>query len=262
MPRSDARRSISGMRVAWLAGVLALATATLALAGGFAKGPTLRVGVNPLRAGTVTSSPKGIRCEPSCDLKTRKNAKVTLTAHPARGYRFRRWGFACTGTRPSCTVKMSSLEAARGGVPEEAATAPASASSSTSASPAATTAASTRAAAGLHSRSDQGHLDRLVDRLDLQHHRLGHVRGHHSEREHVPLHRDLRRQRLRLQRAADRLGRRRAGPGRAQPVERQRLLRSTSRRRTAARPSSTTTSRCGRWTATACRAAGRPSAGC
>ena len=96
------------MRVAWLAGVLALATATLALAGGFAKGPTLRVGVKPLRGGTVTSSPKGIRCEPACDLKTRKNAKVTLTAHPARGYRFRRWGFACTGTRPSCTVRMSS----------------------------------------------------------------------------------------------------------------------------------------------------------
>ena len=38
------------MRVAWLAGVLALATATLALAGGFAKGPTLRVGVKPVRA--------------------------------------------------------------------------------------------------------------------------------------------------------------------------------------------------------------------
>jgi hypothetical protein len=95
------------MRAAWLVGALALATATLALAGGFAKRPTLSVGVKPPRAGTVTSSPKGIKCAPRCKLATRKGSVVRLSAHPARGYGFRRWGLACSGTKPTCSVKMT-----------------------------------------------------------------------------------------------------------------------------------------------------------
>ena len=100
------------MRAAWLVAVLALATATLALAGGFAKRPTLSVGVKPLRAGTVTSSPTGIKCAPKCRLATRKGSVVKLSAHPARGYRFRRWGFACSGTKPTCSVKMTASKQA------------------------------------------------------------------------------------------------------------------------------------------------------
>ena len=100
------------MRAAWLVAVLALATATLAPAGGFAKRPTLSVGVKPLRAGTVTSSPKGIKCAPKCQLATRKGSVVRLSAHPARGYRFRRWGFACSGTKPTCSVKMTASKRA------------------------------------------------------------------------------------------------------------------------------------------------------
>ena len=92
------------MRLAWLAGVLALATATLALAGGFAKRPTLSVGVKG--RGHVTS-PSGINCPGKCSLTVRKGTSVALRAKPSAGWRFARWGFACSGTKAGCTVKMT-----------------------------------------------------------------------------------------------------------------------------------------------------------
>jgi hypothetical protein len=95
------------MRAVWLAGVLTLATATLAFAGDVAKRPTLSVGVKPLHSGTITSSPRGINCGSDCDLSARKGAVVTLKAKPKRGWKFRRWGFACKGTKPTCRLTMT-----------------------------------------------------------------------------------------------------------------------------------------------------------
>ena len=45
--------------------------------------------MKPLHAGPITSSPKGIKCGSNCQWSTRKGAVVTLSAPPARGYRFR-----------------------------------------------------------------------------------------------------------------------------------------------------------------------------
>jgi hypothetical protein len=92
------------MRVAWLVGVLALATATLALAGDFAKRPALSVGVKG--QGHVRGA-AGISCPPACSAHLRKGASVSLTAKPTSGWRFARWGFACAGTKPSCSLKMT-----------------------------------------------------------------------------------------------------------------------------------------------------------
>ena len=59
------------MRLASLVGVLALATAALAFAGGFAKKATVSVGVKG--KGHVTSV-AGINCPPKCSATVRKGA--------------------------------------------------------------------------------------------------------------------------------------------------------------------------------------------
>lgn len=88
---------------------LHIATVALALglagaaAGAVAK-PTLTVAVTG--SGTVTSSPAGIDCRPSCKLHARKGQKITLTASPNDGYAFSHWSAPC-GTSLTCTVKMT-----------------------------------------------------------------------------------------------------------------------------------------------------------
>ena len=58
-------------------------------------------------SGTVTSSPDGIDCGSTCRADFAQNTSVTLTAEPASGYTFRRWGGYCTGNGTSCTLGMS-----------------------------------------------------------------------------------------------------------------------------------------------------------
>lgn len=86
---------------------IAIAVAALGLVGaaaGAATKPTLTVAVSG--DGTVTSSPAGINCRPTCKLHARKGAKVTLTASPNNGAEFSHWSAPC-GTSFTCTVKMT-----------------------------------------------------------------------------------------------------------------------------------------------------------
>ena len=89
---------------ALLVGAAALASATFAFAGAFAKAPTLSVGVKG--QGHVTSG-AGINCPGKCSASVRKGKKVTLKAKAAAGWKFARWGFACSGQRSSCSLKMA-----------------------------------------------------------------------------------------------------------------------------------------------------------
>jgi hypothetical protein len=56
--------------------------------------------------GTVTSSPAGILCPPTCSAVYPAETVVTLTAGPAEGWRLAHWSGACAGTG-GCTVTMS-----------------------------------------------------------------------------------------------------------------------------------------------------------
>lgn len=69
--------------------------------------PIVRLGVTVTGSGKVTSKPAGINCPGDCTQDYAKNTSVTLTATPAKGNPFKGWGGACTGTRTTCTVKMT-----------------------------------------------------------------------------------------------------------------------------------------------------------
>ncbi len=56
--------------------------------------------------GTVTSSPSGINCGSTCSASFDLGRSVTLTASPAGKSKFAGWSGACSGTKPTCTVKL------------------------------------------------------------------------------------------------------------------------------------------------------------
>ena len=57
-------------------------------------------------SGTVTSSPAGIDCGPSCSAAYTANTVVNLTASAAPGSTFTGWGGACSGSG-ACQVTMN-----------------------------------------------------------------------------------------------------------------------------------------------------------
>ena len=60
--------------------------------------------------GTVMSVPAGIECGPSasmCSALFDEGTTVTLTATPASGLKFARWLGSCSGTEPTCLVRMT-----------------------------------------------------------------------------------------------------------------------------------------------------------
>ncbi|MBI2525483.1 MAG: S8 family serine peptidase [Candidatus Rokubacteria bacterium] len=71
---------------------------------------TLTVAMAGSADGTVVSNPLGITCGSTCAWTYAAGTVVTLTATAPAGAAFSRWGGACSGTAPSCTV---TLDAAR-----------------------------------------------------------------------------------------------------------------------------------------------------
>lgn len=67
-----------------------------------------RLTVQVTGPGTVTSSPAGIDCGPSCSAEFNAGA-VTLTATPAS--RFKSWGGACSGTAATCALNLTAAAA-------------------------------------------------------------------------------------------------------------------------------------------------------
>src|SRR5260370_31624937 len=57
--------------------------------------------------GTVTSSPGGISCQPTCSNSFASGTLVKLTAVAAKGTVFIGWAGACSGRSSTCNVTMS-----------------------------------------------------------------------------------------------------------------------------------------------------------
>lgn len=72
-----------------------------------------RMTVGVAGMGVVRSSRSGISCRPRCSASFSSYIPLRLTAKPAKGWRFRRWSGACRGTRPVCTLPMTSNSRAR-----------------------------------------------------------------------------------------------------------------------------------------------------
>ena len=69
-----------------------------------------RAGNDPSK-GTVTSSPAGINCGTTCSGSFASGTVVTLTARAIANRVFAGWSGACSGTAPTCTVKMDGPKA-------------------------------------------------------------------------------------------------------------------------------------------------------
>ena len=70
------------------------------------------LGTTVTGSGSVVSQPAGIDCGTSCSASFANNTSVTLTAAPAAGQVFDRWGGACaTATGASCTVTVTAATA-------------------------------------------------------------------------------------------------------------------------------------------------------
>ena len=63
---------------------------------------------------TITSTPAGINCGPTCSVDFPIGTMVTLTAASTPGSFFFGWSGACTGTG-SCTVTMSAARSVNAG---------------------------------------------------------------------------------------------------------------------------------------------------
>jgi len=80
-------------------------------------GPLPKAGLSVVKAGegTVSSLPGGIACGDVCTASFNAGSKVTLTAVPAEGYKFKGWSGAGCETRGKkpCTVKLKKARAVK-----------------------------------------------------------------------------------------------------------------------------------------------------
>jgi hypothetical protein len=70
--------------------------------------------VSAVGRGRVTSEPAGVACGKDCEEIYAYGTDVTLRARPKAGQRFVRWQGACTGTQPTCRVKIDDATAVIG----------------------------------------------------------------------------------------------------------------------------------------------------
>ena len=70
---------------------------------------TLTVAKSGAGTGTVTSTPSGISCGPTCSASFASGTVVSLTATPDSGSTFAGWGGACSGTG-ACSVTMDAAK--------------------------------------------------------------------------------------------------------------------------------------------------------
>jgi phospholipase C len=61
-------------------------------------------------AGTIMSSPAGIKCGSTCSAKFNEGTSVKLTEAPTTGSKFTDWTGACKGSAATCTVSMKAAE--------------------------------------------------------------------------------------------------------------------------------------------------------
>jgi hypothetical protein len=107
-----------GRIVRWLAGCTGTSpTCTLTVNGTAASvafaPPAYTLSVSVAGKGTVRSGRPGIACPGKCAAALPSYVPVTLSAKPAKGYRFKSWSGACKGTKPACRVPMSANSKAR-----------------------------------------------------------------------------------------------------------------------------------------------------
>jgi len=72
--------------------------------------PIFRLKVGYVGGGSVTSTPAYIDCGLACEADFAKDSQITLTATPAKGYRFTHWEGVCTGTTDTCSVTMDAAK--------------------------------------------------------------------------------------------------------------------------------------------------------
>jgi hypothetical protein len=72
-------------------------------------GPTFQLTVSPPAAGTgtISSSPPGINCPPTCTASFPQNSQVKLTAIPGKSYYFAGWTSGCSGMSGGCNLRLS-----------------------------------------------------------------------------------------------------------------------------------------------------------
>lgn len=92
---------------------LGVATATVAVDSPQYPGPTRKLSVRKLGAGSVESNPAGIQCGSRCQYAFTRGTFVVLTARPDDGHSFIRWQGACGGRSLSCRVKMTAIKNVR-----------------------------------------------------------------------------------------------------------------------------------------------------
>jgi uncharacterized repeat protein (TIGR02543 family) len=68
---------------------------------------TIQLTVTKTGNGTVASAPNGLTCGSACATRFPFGATVVLTARPDPGYPFVGWGGACSGTTPTCSVRLT-----------------------------------------------------------------------------------------------------------------------------------------------------------